>query len=51
MKNVRYIALRKFTEGKIDAIQAQYLNEPCIRVSVNDEPLGDISKKECHLKG
>ncbi|KAL3074955.1 hypothetical protein niasHS_014400 [Heterodera schachtii] len=31
-------------------IQAKYLEEPCIAVNERDEPIGTVSKRECHAK-
>jgi isopentenyl-diphosphate delta-isomerase len=32
----------------VDSVQAEYLNEPCIAVTEEDEPIAQISKLECH---
>lgn len=34
---------------KVDSIQEKYLSESCIEVNELDEPIGPISKKECHM--
>uniref|UniRef100_A0A914HHE8 isopentenyl-diphosphate Delta-isomerase n=1 Tax=Globodera rostochiensis TaxID=31243 RepID=A0A914HHE8_GLORO len=31
-------------------IQAKHLEEPCIEVNQRDEPIGSVSKRECHTK-
>lgn len=39
---------RFFNRAALNTIQAQYLNEPCIEVNIKDEPMGKISKEDCH---
>lgn len=43
LRQIRYVSREQINEQ-----QASYLNEKCIRVNNNDEPLGMISKEDCH---
>lgn len=35
----------------LNPIQAKFLDEKCIQVDENDEPIGSITKEDCHFNG
>lgn len=41
---------RFFTKNESITLQESFLNEPCIEVNSNDEPIRMIIKEDCHKK-
>ncbi|KAI1721884.1 NUDIX domain-containing protein [Ditylenchus destructor] len=46
--HIRRISSIRSIAEKLNPIQAHYLDEPCIHVTEKDEPIGSVSKKDCH---
>lgn len=45
---VSFMESRRFARVAFNPLQASYLDEQCIQVNRNDEPLGMVTKEECH---
>lgn len=46
--NLNQLQVRFINKKEFNDIQESYLNESCIKVNNYDEPLGMITKKDCH---